>query len=102
MFAVFGVAFILKGFFDGLDVGIEIGDGLFQVGAILFEALYFDLESGLLLIGDKGLAHAIGDRAFVECLVRLNDHSKLITHSNQQRPSVRALDGDLSQEFIYG
>ena len=55
----------------------------------------------ILLLGrPEGLAHAIGDRAFVQGLVVRQHHIVLISHTQQQRPSLLTINRDLSNHFV--
>lgn len=62
--------------------------------AYLFGYLY------LAMFSLEGLAHAEGDTAFVQRLVRRDGHSDLIAHTQQQQAALGAADGDLSDQLV--
>jgi hypothetical protein len=94
-------AFLLEGLLHVLDALLEAVDGMLELGALLLELLDLALHFVLLLLGEEGFAHSVGDGAFVEGLVRLDGHAKFIAHSDEQEAPLQTLDGDLSYQLIY-
>ena len=54
----------------------------------------------LALLGHESLAHAVSNGALVELLVRIDRHLDLVSHSNQQKSTLSAVDGDLANQLV--
>ena len=52
------------------------------------------------MLGHEGLAHTVGNRTLVQCLVCLNGHLDLVSDAHEEEATLGAVDGDLSDELI--
>mmetsp|Transcript_7033 Transcript_7033/g.15376 ORF Transcript_7033/g.15376 Transcript_7033/m.15376 type:complete len:270 (+) Transcript_7033:137-946(+) len=53
-----------------------------------------------LLLCHEGLPHPIGDGGLIERLVGGDGHARLVPHTQQQQPPLRAVDGYLPDQLI--
>jgi len=86
--------------YDGLDFLLVRPEVLVSVTTPGFQLRNVWRDRILLLFGHQGLAHTISNWALVQCLVRLDGHFDLISHSDQQEAPLSTVDRNLSDQLI--
>lgn len=81
LFLLFPLVGVIK--LNFLDSGFKTFDLFLKFQTLSLELFDSVLHLGLLLLSLQSLTHAVGDRALVERLVRLNRHSDFVSDSDE-------------------
>ena len=65
------------------------------------ELLNCTLQSRAPVFRHKRFADAKSDAAFIESLIGSDGHSRLVPHTKKKKPSLGAIDRDLTNELVY-
>jgi len=86
---------------------ITILNIIIQPSQVLVKLLNLDLQTRnaglhviLICFSHQCFPHAISNRWFIECLIGVDSHRYLVTHSHEEEAALCTVDCDLADDFV--